>query len=84
MTSILVLEYTSSVGECKGGKTPQNLGRTHYYDRDCKDRCTITPNCTAYDLPPEFLKECATFTSEGATGDGNKFVTCYMKKTGIY
>ena len=82
MTFILVVKYTASMGECKGGKTPK--ARTvEYTDRNCKDRCNITPNCTGYELS-NIADACGTITSEGATGDGDMFVTCFMKQTGIY
>ena len=82
------MEYTESAGRCQG-ENGDLQGRTEYNTLDCKDRCSIDPTCTAYDLPVlDGVSHCATITSKGATGDGVTFpiqmATCYMKQTGIY
>ena len=87
MISILVVEYTAFPGFCRGGSNPENkAGKVLYDDLNCKDRCDTTTTCTGYALPVNsYINKCTTYTSEGATGNGNgNKATCYMKQPGIY
>ena len=63
---------------------PENGARgALFWDRDCRDRCDILHECTGYALPDTpGVNQCATYTSAGASGDGQAGTKCHMK--GIY
>ena len=85
MTSILA-GYTASQGACRGGNNPASkAGKKFYNDRNCKDRCDNSGTCTGYVLPEwSGANWCETYTSLGATGDGNSRWKCNMKNGGKY
>ena len=56
------------------------MQRQYFADRDCRDRCDASSNCTGYNLPVNGSANwCETYTSAGASGDGRADFKCYMK-----
>ena len=77
----LCSEYVESIGGCRGGASPDNdAGLAYYDDQLCRDRCDYNSTCTGYVIPvSDEFEWCETYTSIGATGDGNSDYKCYMK-----
>ena len=77
---LLIVSYVESVGACRGGASPaNNAGLKFYRDRKCEDRCNLSAECAAYTLPITSDNWCETFTSLGATGNGQSKFKCYTK-----
>ena len=83
-TKIVQHQYGSSAGECRGGNSPENVaGQKVYEDRDCRDRCNMDSGCTGYVLPENGDNWCETYSSIGATGNGDSKYACYMKQGNV-
>ena len=71
--------YSSTVGVCRGGESPGKKAGVRYdWDKKCKDLCDASVECAAYAFPVKG-NWCATYTSRGAVGNGEKAYNCYTK-----
>ena len=69
-------QYTTSAGGC----VPYT-GYKFHMNRGCKKYCDNDADCTAYTLPIDGSNWCETVKAVGASGDGRKDFTCYLKGT---
>ena len=72
----VLVPYTASVGGC----VPYT-GYKFHTNRDCKNYCDNDADCTAYTFPVDGSNWCETVKAIGASGDGRKDFTCYVKGT---
>ena len=89
------VDYVTSSGTCRGGNSPENYaGIKTFHDKACRERCNMNFMCTGFVLPVPGTNDwwydwndwCQTYTSIGATGNGDMSgngYTCYMKEGNV-
>ena len=77
--------YTSFIGDCSANNnTDSHAEEKKYKDRDCKDRCDQSTDCTAYSISSQGENLCKIYTLIGMFGNGNTTHKCYVKITGCF
>ena len=75
--------YERLQGVCSGGDSPEDKAGREWqgWNRDsCETICDADMLCTGYHIQVNSVhKECYTYKSRNAVGNGNSFFYCYMK-----